>query len=41
VGAGALAANIFAGHVEITIYTLLITGLLQGAIVRLLWQGWQ
>ncbi len=39
VGAVALAASIFAGHVEITIYTLLILAYYSG--VRLLWQGWQ
>ena len=38
VGAVALAASIFAGHVEITIHTLLILAYYSGA--RLLWQGW-
>lgn len=38
-GAAALAASIFAGHVEITIHTLLILAYYSGA--RLLWQGWQ
>ncbi|MCB9460900.1 MAG: oligosaccharide flippase family protein [Anaerolineaceae bacterium] len=39
VGAGALGMNILAGHVEITIYTLLITGFY--AAVRLLVVGWR
>ncbi|MAU11532.1 MAG: hypothetical protein CL607_17040 [Anaerolineaceae bacterium] len=39
VGAGALGMNILAGHVEITIYTLLITGFY--AAVRLGGDGWR
>jgi O-antigen/teichoic acid export membrane protein len=39
VGAGTLACNILAGHVEITIYTLLITAYYAGA--RLLWLLWR
>jgi O-antigen/teichoic acid export membrane protein len=36
IGAGAIGCNILAGHVEITIYTLLIAGYYAG--MRLLWQ---
>lgn len=39
IGAGALACNIFAGHVELTIYTLLIAGFY--AAGRLLWEAWR
>ncbi|MEQ8674016.1 MAG: oligosaccharide flippase family protein [Aggregatilineales bacterium] len=39
VGAVAVACNIFAGHVELTIYSLLIAGFYGGA--RLLWNIWQ
>lgn len=39
IGAGALALNILAGHVEITIYTLLIVGYY--AAGRLLWEFWR
>ena len=39
IGAGALGMNILAGHVEITIYTLLITGYY--AALRLFVQAWQ
>ncbi|MBC7871491.1 MAG: flippase, partial [Chitinophagaceae bacterium] len=38
IGAGALACNIFAGHAEMTIYTLLITGYYAAA--RLAWDYW-
>lgn len=38
VGAGALACSILAGHVEITIYTLLIVGYYSAA--RLIWELW-
>ncbi|GAB4529913.1 MAG: hypothetical protein OHK0046_50140 [Anaerolineae bacterium] len=39
IGAAALGCNILAGHVEITIYTLLIMGYYAAA--RLLWMLWQ
>lgn len=39
IGAGALACNIFAGHIEITIYSLLIAGYYSG--FRLLWALWK
>lgn len=38
IGAVAVACNIFAGHVELTIYSLLIAGFYGGA--RVLWQVW-
>lgn len=38
IGAAALACNILSGHVEITIYTLLISGYYAGG--RLLWDAW-
>ncbi len=38
IGAGALACNIFAGHAEMTIYTLLIVGYYAAA--RLIWGYW-
>ncbi|MGB1287976.1 MAG: hypothetical protein ACPG7F_15670, partial [Aggregatilineales bacterium] len=39
IGAAALTMNMLAGHVEITIYTLMITAYYAG--IRLLWQSWQ
>ncbi|MDX1993906.1 MAG: oligosaccharide flippase family protein [bacterium] len=39
IGAVALACNIFAGHIEMTIYTLLIAGYY--AAGRLLWDAWR